>query len=82
MIPAEDRKKAIELIDEAVSNGARRFKACETLGISVRTTIRWKDNSAGDKRKGASKSVPRKLSEEEQQEILNVWAHLKTTHFH
>lgn len=72
MIQTEDREKAINLIDEAVSNGARRFKACETLEISIRTYIRWKGDSSGDKRKGASKNVPRKLSESEQQVILEV----------
>ncbi len=38
----EDRQIAIELIDEAVTAGARRFKACAVLEIDVRTLQRWK----------------------------------------
>ena len=32
---------AIDLIEEAVSAGARRFKACAVLEIDVRTLQRW-----------------------------------------
>lgn len=41
MISASDRSKAIELIDEAVVNGARLFKACNEIGITERTYYRW-----------------------------------------
>ena len=41
MISTPDRVKAIELIDEAVSSGARRPKACEELGFNDRTYKRW-----------------------------------------
>ena len=41
MISTPDRVKAIELIDEAVSNGAKRIQACEHLGICDRTYRRW-----------------------------------------
>lgn len=63
---------AVELLDEAVTNGARLFKACEVLDISVRTYYRWKSNKTGDLRKGAAKRVPRKLTEAEKKEILNI----------
>ena len=42
MISAADREKAVELIDEAVSNGASCQKACERLGLTERTYYRWK----------------------------------------
>lgn len=42
MISAQDRLKALELIDEAVGNGARIEKACEVVGISARTCQNWK----------------------------------------
>ena len=42
MISAADREKAVELIDEAVSNGASCKKACERLGLTERTYYRWK----------------------------------------
>ncbi|MEM5948981.1 IS3 family transposase [Spirochaetia bacterium 38H-sp] len=63
---------AVELLDEAVANGARLFKACEVLDISVRTYYRWKSNKTGDLRKGAAKRVPRKLTEVEKREIINI----------
>ena len=62
----------MELIDEAVTNGARLFKACEVLEISVKTYYRWKSSKTGDMRKGATKTVPRKLTEAETKEILNI----------
>ena len=36
-----DRVHCMELIDEAVASGARKAKACEILGVSVRTVERW-----------------------------------------
>lgn len=72
MIPSKDRKLAVELIEEAVTNGARLFKACEVLEISTPTFYRWKNGGRMDKRKGARKRVARKLSEEERQKIIDV----------
>lgn len=41
------------MIEEAVSNGARLLKACEVIGITVRTYQRWgKDRARGDGRHG------------------------------
>ena len=37
MIIPEDRQMAIDLIDEAVTTGARQHKACEVIEISTRT---------------------------------------------
>ena len=37
-----DRQRAIELIEEAVTAGARRFRACQIVEIDVRTLQRWK----------------------------------------
>lgn len=72
MIPAADRELAVELIEEAVTNGARTFKACEILEISTATFYRWKNSGGMDKRKGARKRVVRKLTEEERQEIISI----------
>ena len=41
LISAPDRRKAIELIDEARANGARLKPACAVLGITARTYQRW-----------------------------------------
>ena len=37
-----DRQRAIELIEEAVTAGARRFRVGQILQIDVRTLQRWK----------------------------------------
>ena len=53
--------EAIQLIDEAVRNGARLSKACERLGITERTYYRWQSlnkehNSYDDRRAYADHS--------------------------
>ena len=40
MIIPEDRQMAIDLIDEAVTTGARQHKACEVIEISTRILCR------------------------------------------
>ena len=44
MISASDRKQAVTLINDAHSAGARKWRACEVLEISVRTYHRWENN--------------------------------------
>lgn len=62
----------LELIDEAVAAGARLRKACETVGISVRTVERWRSGSAEDQRHGPRTAPPNKLSDTERRKILEV----------
>ena len=65
--------KAIELIAEAVSSGARKGKACEALDITLRTLQRWgKPGGLQDSRKSAVKEPVNKLSNEERQEIIEI----------
>ncbi len=66
------RMVAVELIKEAHEDGARIWKACEALEISVSTFERWRKGKYTDRRKGAVKVVPRKLTEEEKQKIIDV----------
>jgi transposase len=66
---------AIELIGEANAAGARLVSACCELGISLRTVKRWRrafggDGDGEDLRKGSSRLVSHRLSEEERQRIL------------
>jgi len=70
---------AIDLIEEAVGAGARRFKACAVLEIDVRTVQRWKKvlqetHDCADRRKGAAahRTPANKLSDEERKTILTV----------
>jgi len=63
----------LALIDEACQAGARLQKACEVLGLSIRTVQRWrKVEKFQDKRKESSRSPGNKLSEMERQEVLKV----------
>ena len=64
--------RAVELIDEALEAGARRWKACEGLGIDVRTYWRWKAGAHVDGRKGAPRRVKRKLDDAERQQIIDA----------
>ena len=75
MIPAPDRQQAVSLIDHAVESGASKYRACEEMGISIRTYQRW---VSGGKIKPDGRSIARrppplnKLTEQERQEIIRV----------
>jgi transposase len=56
-ISGEDKCLVLELIEEAHQSGARIFKACECLGISVCTMKRWKSGCIQDMRKNAPKVI-------------------------
>ncbi|VDN46655.1 protein of unknown function [Petrocella atlantisensis] len=42
LISAQDRKQAVELISEAVENGARLYKACEIIKFIQERSIAGK----------------------------------------
>lgn len=64
---------SIELIDEAVSSGARLFRACEILGLSKRTVKRWRGSpTVGDLRAGPKTVPANKLSQTARARILKV----------
>ncbi len=71
----KERRTVLQLIGEAVSRGARKAKACEVIGLTLRTVQRWEaqDPSGGeDGRHGPKRPPANKLSDEEQEEILRV----------
>jgi putative transposase len=75
MISVPDRNYAIMLIDEAKTRGAREIKACEELGISLRTLQRWRSEKTpeGDQRPDAKRPPPKnKLTPEEEQAVIEV----------
>jgi transposase InsO family protein len=75
MISAPDRRRAVELIDEAYQAGARKRKACEVVHISIRTYQRWSrgEDALTDGRPQAKRPVPaNKLCEEERERVLEV----------
>lgn len=69
----EDRLNCINLVDEAVSMNVRQAKACEVLGISIRTLERWrKQPEKHDMRKGPNSKPTNSLTEDEKQTILQT----------
>jgi putative transposase len=63
-----------ELIDEAMTAGARQSSACECLGVSSRMLQRWRHHpGAGEDRRRGPKRVPKnKLSEVERARVLEL----------
>lgn len=57
---------------EARIAGARLKPACEVLGIGLRTFQRWRDGDVRDGRKSAPRRIVRKLSDEEQNRIVET----------
>lgn len=75
MIKVPDRMRAIELIKEAVTSGARESLACKEMGISQRTLQRWRSDLTPfeDQRPLAERPVPKnKLSENERETIVRT----------
>lgn len=60
-----------ELVAEAVAAGARRWRACEVLGLTVRTLERWGDID-DDRRHGPNTVPANKLSDTERKKLLAI----------
>ena len=74
MTTHEERKQVIVLLNESVTAGARRAKACEVLGLSERTLQRWQTGEAVrcDQRSLRDYQPPHKLTAIERAEVLAV----------
>ena len=70
MIGTSDRLNALQLIDQAVTAGARQHLACELLGLSERTVQRWRHTSKDKRTDTIHPSPANKLSEEERATLL------------
>jgi putative transposase len=74
MICVEERRAMALGVEEAQVAGARLARACEIVGIDVRTLQRWKSAAGlehGDRRPGAERPTPaHALSEHERQQIV------------
>ena len=63
----------IELVGEAVASGARRARACDVLGISIRTLQRWEAVPwRGDRRQGPPGAPQNALSDAERALVVAV----------
>jgi putative transposase len=71
LIPVADRQMAIQLISEAVTHGAGKTKACDIVGLSVRTLQRWENKGLEDERKTRIQTPKSKLNEEERQAVID-----------
>jgi transposase InsO family protein len=60
-----------DLVAEAVAAGARRWRACEVLGLTVRTLERWGDID-DDGRHGPNTVPANKLSNTERKKLLEI----------
>ncbi len=73
MISLDERQTIVKHIHEAVASGARKHKACETIGLNLRTLQRWDCGAVvnADRRPEAARPAPvNKLKEEERQAVL------------
>ncbi len=68
----DNRKQALGLIREACDAGARKSKACEELGLTLRTVQRWELDGLVDRRKGSRAAPANKLNESEKDQIIKV----------
>ena len=64
----------VQLLDEAVAAGARLDRACQLLGLRVRTVQRWRQQGeqSFDRRFGPKSSPRNKLSPAERQKVLEA----------
>src|SRR4029078_783338 len=67
----EERRMIRTLLEEAVTAGARRWRACEVLGLTVRTVERWGD-IYDDGRHGPNTVPANKLSETERKKLIAI----------
>jgi len=67
---AADRTHAVLLLIQSQKDGSALAKACQVIGVSVRTFERWRKNPSGDQRRGPLTMPANKLSEVEREIIL------------
>jgi putative transposase len=73
LISVSERGQAIVMIQEASAAGARRYKSCEILGLTLRTLERWeKENGRFDKRTYSPRIVANKLTQEQRDMVLTT----------
>ena len=83
MISHDERQHIAGGITEAVACGARKHKACETIGLEIRTLQRWLNGGTvtADQRPEAERPAPtNKLTETERQAIVDCCNHQEFAH--
>ena len=70
---SSDRTQVLALLATAVTEGSRQDKACEVVGVDVRTLQRWQlPKTSTDNRRGPVTSPKNKLSNFEREKILKI----------
>lgn len=73
LIDEGTRENAQNLIEEAYANGSRKSKACELLGLSIRSYQRWRlVDGLVDKRSLIKREPSNKLTSAERQRIISL----------
>ena len=73
LISSAERQQALDLVIEACNSGARKRKACETLGLSMRTIERWeKEDGLQDQRKLIKRIPINKLTQEQRDMVIST----------
>lgn len=77
MIPSEDRSAIVALLQEGISRGVSVKAIADLFGLATRTLRRWglmirAQGFSRDQRKGASRHVMHRFSEEERQQVLST----------
>ncbi len=68
-----ERLQVLELVDQAITAGARQERACAAISLSARTLQRWqRDQSRGDQRPTRMQAPINRLSALERQSLLGV----------
>ena len=75
MTSPDERRKALEILDEGIANGDRACELAMLLGVGLTTLQRWRRQFAGDEDgvdrcMGSRRNLFHRLSEEERQRIL------------
>lgn len=71
MTELEEREEIHLLIIEAVDSGARKSKACEIIGITVRSYQRWRKDASADRRK-LNKRKPGNALTDEERDLIKI----------
>lgn len=68
----EIKKEIVAAVEELGAKGVRLSRCASTLEISKRTLQRWMKETTRDRRKGSQRSIPHKLTIEENKKIIEV----------
>ena len=77
MIPSEDRGVIVALLEEGISRGVSAKAIADLFGLATRTLRRWglmirAQGFSRDQRKGATRHVMHRFSEEERHQVLST----------